>query len=62
MSDVDVVNLAKEICIRDNIKYQMEVSNCGTTELIITNEFDCGSKEIGISIPCKYMHTANTIV
>lgn len=61
VSDIDVVNLAKEICIRDNIKYQIEVSNCGTTELIITNEFDCGSKEIGISIPCKYMHTANTI-
>lgn len=61
VSDMDVVNLVKEICIRNNIKYQMEVSNCGTTELIITNEIDCGSKEIGISIPCKYMHTANTI-
>lgn len=62
VSDTDTVNFTKEICIKDNIKYQMEVSNCGTTELIITNELDYGSKELGISIPCKYIHTANTIV
>jgi putative aminopeptidase FrvX len=61
ISDISLVDFAKKICIKENIKYQMEVSSCGTTELIITNEIDCGSKEIGISIPCKYMHTANTI-
>lgn len=61
ISDIDLVDFAKKICIRDDVKYQLEVSSCGTTELIITNEIDYGSKELGISIPCKYMHTANTI-
>lgn len=62
VSDIDIVNFIKEICEKNSIKYQIEVSNCGTTELIISNELDYGSKEIGISIPCKYIHTANTIV
>lgn len=62
ISDTEIVNFTKKICLKNNIKYQIEVSDCGTTELILTNEIDYGSKDIGISIPCKYMHTANTIV
>ena len=38
------------------------MSDCGTNELIISNEHDSGYKELGISIPCQYPHTANTVV
>lgn len=62
VSDIQGVNFLKKVCLKKNIQYQIEVSDCGTTELIITNEIDYGSKEIGISIPCKYMHTSNTII
>ena len=61
VSDVNTVNWAKELCEKKKIAYQIEVSDCGTSELIITNEVDYGAKEIGISIPCKYIHTANTV-
>ena len=46
----------KKIC------FQLEVSDCGTSELIISNEHDSGYEQIGLSLPCKHPHTANTIV
>ena len=39
-----------------------EVSDCGTSELIISNELDNGFYELGISIPCKFIHSANTLI
>ena len=52
------VNLARE----NIIDYQMEISDCGTSEMVISNELDNGYEELGISIPCNYLHTANTLV
>lgn len=57
-----LVDYCKKIASDTGITYQMEVSDCGATELIISNELDGGSEEIGISIPCEKMHTANSIV
>lgn len=62
VSDADTINWIERICKNQTIDYQIEVSDCGTSELIITNELDFGVREVGISIPCKYMHSANTIV
>lgn len=41
-----------------NIKHQREVSDCGMSELIITNERDADAEYIGISIPYQNMHRA----
>ena len=62
VSSPDLVDWMRKISDKNNILYQMEVSNCGTNELIISNEHDSGYKELGISIPCQYPHTANTVV
>lgn len=56
------VELACAVAASQNIPYQLEASDCGTSELIITNELDNGSEELGISIPCEHLHCANTIV
>jgi len=40
----------------------MEVSDNGSSELIISNELDNGSYELGISIPCRSIHSANSVV
>lgn len=62
VSNYELVKKIEKISNEGNIVYQYEVSDNGTTEMIITNEKDNGCKEIGISIPCKYIHTSNTIV
>lgn len=62
VSSPDLVDWMRKISDKNNILYQMEVSDCGTNELIISNEHDSGYKELGISIPCQYPHTANTVV
>lgn len=62
VSSIALVKLLKEIAIDSDIIFQMEVSDCGTSELIITNELDYGVEEVGISIPCKYLHSANSVV
>ena len=62
VSTQQCVERAVMIAKENGIKYQMEVSNGGTSELVISNEIDNGCEEIGISIPCDYMHTANTKV
>lgn len=62
VSSSESVEWIKHLAINNNVQYQMEVSDCGTNELIISNELDSGYKELGISIPCKYPHTANTLV
>ena len=56
------VETAQKIASENNIEYQFEVSDCGTSELIISNEMDNGCAELGISIPCDYLHCANTVV
>lgn len=62
ISTVEAVEWLRKIAVDNNVQYQMEVSDCGTSELIITNELDNGCHEVGISIPCKFLHSANSIV
>lgn len=62
VSSIELVNFAKKVAHNNNIAYQLEVSDCGTSELIITNELDYGCSELGVSIPCLHIHTANSVV
>lgn len=62
VSDSGLVDLCEKIACETAIPYQLEVSDCGTSELIITNEKDNGAIRIGISIPCRNSHTAQTLV
>lgn len=62
VSDQDLVEQCEKLARENDVVYQREVSDCGTTELIITNEKDNGAKRIGFSIPCLNMHTSKTIV
>ena len=62
VTDPMLVKLCEVIACENSIAYQLEVSDCGTTELIITNEKDSGAKRIGVSIPCQNMHTALALV
>ena len=62
VSNPDLVNNIEKIAEKNNIKYQLEVSDCGTSELIMINEIDMGSKNVGLSLPCLFMHTPNVIV
>ena len=62
VSDQDLVEQCERLARENDVIYQREVSDCGTTELIITNEKDNGAKHIGLSIPCQNMHTSKTIV
>lgn len=62
VADSALVKLCEAVASETSIAYQLEVSDCGTTELIITNEKDSGAKRIGVSIPCQNMHTALTLV
>lgn len=62
VSNLELKNSLEKLCIDNKIKYQYEVSECGTTDMIMVNETDNGSKVCGISLPTKYLHTANSIV
>ena len=46
----------------NNITYQFEVNDFGLSEAVITNEYDNGCRDWGISIPCEEMHTEKTKV
>lgn len=61
VADSALVKLCEEVACEASIPYQLEVSDCGTTELIITNEKDNGARRMGISIPCQNIHTARTL-
>lgn len=62
VSDSRLADLCEKIACETAIPYQLEVSDCGTSELIITNEKDSGAIRMGISIPCQNIHTAQTLV
>lgn len=62
ISTTRLVEELEKIACEENIKYQMEVSDCGTSELIITNEKDVGAERIGISIPCHNIHSSLTCI
>ena len=62
VSDRYLVRKIMLLAKQNNILLQPEVSDCGTSELIMVNESDEGSRTVGISIPCQSIHTANTIV
>lgn len=48
VSDQDLVEQCERLARENDVIYQREVSDCGTTELIITNEKDNGAKHIGL--------------
>lgn len=60
ISTVRSVKEAVRIASENDVKFQMEVSDGGTSELVISNELDNGYEELGISIPCSHMHSANS--
>lgn len=62
VSSGNLVEQVEEYAKNNGIMHQREVSDCGTSELIITNERDSGAERVGISIPCKNMHSPLTIV
>ena len=62
VSSTKLVKQVEKIAQIQQIKYQYEVSDCGTSELIITNEKDAGAERIGLSIPCQNMHSPLTII
>ncbi|MBR0317904.1 MAG: hypothetical protein IJQ86_01300 [Spirochaetia bacterium] len=62
LSSPACVGRAIEIASNNGIIFQMEVSDCGTSELVISNEVDNGYEELGISIPCSHIHSANSIM
>ena len=61
VSNSKLVSQLEMLAISKKIPFQREVSDCGTSELIITNERDTGAGRVGISIPCQNMHTSMTI-
>ena len=62
VSDRYLVKEIMQFAKQNDILLQPEVSDCGTSEMIMVNENDKGSRTVGISIPCQSIHTANTIV
>ena len=62
VSNLNLVRQIETVANNEGIQYQREVSDCGTSELIITNEKDVGAERIGISIPCQNMHSSVTRV
>ncbi len=62
ISDRKLVKNLIEIAKENSITVQYEVSDCGTCDMIMVNETENGSRTVGISIPCQFIHSANTIV
>lgn len=62
ISDRDLVKKFVKIAAESKISHQKEVSTYGAMETILINEKDCGSKNIGLTIPCFSMHARNTKV
>lgn len=62
VSTPSLVKNAIDFAEKNGIKFQLEVSDCGASELIISNLKDSGCEELGISIPCQNIHCANSIV
>lgn len=62
VSSNNLVKQIEKIAQSKQIKYQYEVSDCGTSELIITNEKEAGAERIGLSIPCENMHSPLTVI
>lgn len=58
--DLKEIEKIKNVANKSKIKYQLEKTNSGATELAFWN--DKNTKLVGISIPIKYGHTANGIV
>lgn len=62
VSSTKLVKQIEKMAQLQHIKYQYEVSDCGTSEIIMTNEKDAGAERIGLSIPCQNMHGPMTMV
>lgn len=62
MSSPNLVKKIEKIAQSQQIKYQYEVSDCGTSVLIIKNEKDVGAERIGLSIPCQNIHSTLTVI
>lgn len=57
----ELVEILKNIAVKDNILVQLEVTDNGGTELGVIDESNNGVKVAGLSIPIRYAHTANSI-
>lgn len=57
----ELVEKLKDISRRNNINTQLEVTDNGGTELGVVDESNGGVKVVGLSIPIRYGHTANSI-
>lgn len=62
VSSDSLVKQIEKYALEKGILYQQEVSDCGTSELIITNEKDSGALRVGVSIPCQNMHSPMSMV
>lgn len=62
VSNRELIRRFTDIAMEHQIAYQKEVSTYGAMETILINEKDCGSKNIGLTIPCFDMHSKKTKV
>ncbi len=62
ISDSELVTKVEQVANQNNITFQLEVSDTGTSELLIVNENDWGAKSIGLSIPCENIHSSKVKV
>lgn len=58
----ELVERLKKLAKDYNINTQLEVTDNGGTELSVIDESHNGVKAVGLSIPIKYGHSANSIV
>lgn len=57
-----LVSEFKKIAQKFDVMYQLEVNNCGASEIALVSETGTDYKGIGISIPAREIHAANTMV
>lgn len=60
--DRKLVKRCKEICKNELIPYQLEVSDCGTSEIALVSETGYACPSIGLSYPAQEIHTAQSLV
>lgn len=62
ISNIELVKSFEEVAKKNNVKYQLEVSESGASEMMLVSGALSAYKTIGISVPVENIHTANSIV
>ncbi len=62
ISNRDLVTIIKDKCLKNNIPYQLEVNDCGGSEVAVIAQIEHPTAICGISIPAYNIHTAQTII